>query len=257
MASLTDSTPARKAPAGLVPHLRYWWVMTVATLAFIFIGTPAITIGYFLKLFFGVEDFVFPFAKFGSRLFLRAAGARAHISGLEHLDPHQAYVFVANHQSTIDPPALFALLGKNVGALAKKELSRFPIFGQGMPLAHIIPIDRSNHEAAIASTRRGAEALREGHSLMAFPEGTRTIDGRVKPFKRGVFFMAIEAGVPVVPVVINDTRQLMRKGTNTSYPGDFWIEVLPPISTRDYPKERIEELVARVRNEIAPRVRVD
>ncbi len=216
-----------------------------------------ITVGYLLRWLFGVEDFIHPFARFGCRLYLRAAGARIHVSGLEHLTEGQTYVFIANHQSTLDPPLLFTYLRWNVGALAKKELSRVPILGQGMSLAHVIPIDRGNHERAMASTRLGVQTLRDGHSLMAFPEGTRTVDGRVREFKKGVFFMALDADVPIVPVVINDTRLVIRKGVQGSVPGHVFVEVLSPVDTGVYSHANIEEFVATVRDQIASRVRHD
>ena len=237
--------------------LRFYWTLTAAALLLLLIGIPIIFIGYLLRTLFGVEGFIFPYAKFGCRLWLRAAGARVHASGHEHLDPNQAYLFIANHQSNIDPPLLFAYLGHDTGAIAKKELTKFPIIKQGFPLAHVVPIDRSNRERAIESTRRGADKLRQGHSLMAFAEGTRTEDGKVKPFKKGVFFMALEGGVPVVPVVINDTRLVWRKGGKTVTPGDVWLEILPPVSTAGYNEDNIEELIEQVRSEIAPRVRTD
>lgn len=237
--------------------LRYYWTLSTAVLLLLLLGIPIITIGYLLKTFFGVEEFVFPYAKFGCRLWLRAAGARVHVKGLEHLDPQQAYLFAANHQSNLDPPMLFAYLGHNTGAIAKKELTKFPVLKQGFPLAHVVPIDRRNRESAIESTRRGAQELRRGHSLMAFPEGTRTVDGRVKEFKKGVFYMAVEAGVPVVPVVVNDTRLVWRKGQSIVTPGDVWLEILPPIPTQGANAEPIEELVERVREKIVPLVRAD
>src|SRR5262249_7849649 len=216
-----------------------------------------ITIGHILRKLFGVEDLIFPPGKFGCRVYVRSAGARTHVSGLEHLDPDQAYAFIANHQSNLDPPILFAYLGHNVGAIAKIELFRIPIMKQGFSLAHVVPIDRRNRESALESTRRGADELRRGHSLMAFPEGTRTIDGRVKDFKKGVFYMAIEAGVPVVPVVVNDTRLVMRKGAKQVVPGDVYLEVLPPVSTRGYTMGNVGELIQRVRDMITRRVRTD
>jgi len=237
--------------------IRYYWTFVVAFLLLVFIGVPIITIGHILRKFFGVEDFIFPAAKFGCRIYVWAAGARAHVTGLEHLDRDQAYVFIANHQSNLDPPLLFAYLGYNVGAIAKIELSRIPIMKQGFPLAHVVPIDRSNRERAVESAKRGADELRRGHSLMAFPEGTRTVDGRVKDFKKGVFYMAIEAGVPIVPVVVNDTRLVMRKGVKRAVPGAVYLEVLPPISARGYAMENVEELIKRVRDPIAARVRTD
>jgi 1-acyl-sn-glycerol-3-phosphate acyltransferase len=234
--------------------LRYYWTFAVAGLLLLIMGPPLIIIGHILRTVFGIEGFIFPYAKFGSRVYLRAAGARVHVKGLEHLDRSQAYVFVANHQSNLDPPLMFAYLGHNVGAIAKKELLKVPFFKQGFPLAHIVTIDRSNRESAIASTKRGAEALRCGHSLMAFPEGTRSADGRVAEFKKGIFYMAVEAGVPIAPVAINDTGLVLGKGTGRCVPGDISLEVLPPVSTLGYTNENIEELTERVRTMISSRV---
>jgi 1-acyl-sn-glycerol-3-phosphate acyltransferase len=237
--------------------LRYYWTFIVAGLLLLFIGIPIIFTGHILRKFFGIEDFIFPFAKFGCRVYVRSSGARVHVKGLELLDPDRAYVFISNHQSNLDPPLLFAYLGHNVGAIAKIELTRIPILKQGFPLAHVVPIDRSNRERAIDSTRRGADELRRGNSLMAFPEGTRTVDGRLKDFKKGVFYMAIEAGVPIVPTVINDTRLVMGKGSERVVPGDVYLEVLPPVNSQGYTMETTDELIERVRDLIAARVRVD
>jgi 1-acyl-sn-glycerol-3-phosphate acyltransferase len=237
--------------------IRYYWTFVVGFLLLGFIGVPAIAIGHILRKFFGVEDFIFPPAKFGCRGYVWAAGARVNVSGLELLDRDRAYVFIANHQSNLDPPMLFSYLGHNVGAIAKIELFRIPIMKQGFPLAHVVPIDRSNRERAMQSARRGADELRRGHSLMAFPEGTRTVDGQVKQFKRGVFYMAIEAGVPIVPVVVNDTRLVMRKGEKRVVPGDVYLEVLPPVNVEGYTMDNVKELIGHVHDLIAERVRTD
>ncbi|MBO0856974.1 MAG: 1-acyl-sn-glycerol-3-phosphate acyltransferase [Chloracidobacterium sp.] len=237
--------------------IRYYWTFVVAFLALVFLGVPAISIGHILRKFFGIEDFIFPSAKFGLRIYVRSAGARVHVSGIEHLDRDQAYVFIANHQSNLDPPLLFSYLGRNVGAMAKIELFRIPIMKQGFPLAHVVPVDRGTGGRAVRTARRGVDELRLGHSLMAFPEGTRSVDGRVKEFKKGAFYMAIEAGVPIVPVVINDTRLVMRKGEKRVVPGDVYLEVLPPVSVEGYTRKNARELIKRVHELIATRVRTD
>lgn len=256
--TLVSASPSNAASEpGLLARLRYYATFVVAALCFLIIGLPVIPVGYLLRRLFGVRDFIYPFGKFGARLYLRTAGARVHASGLARLDPQQPYVFVANHQSNLDPPLLIAYLDRNPSFLAKQEVFSIPIFKQAIELIDVIPIDRRNREAAIASTRRGARHLREGRSYVGFPEGTRTVDGRLKEFKKGLFFMALEAGVPIVPVVVNDTRLVMRKGTKYCLPHDVFLEVLPPVSTAGFTAESVDELVARVQQQFAPRVRTD
>ncbi len=256
--SVQESSPPRRSSWRLMrARLRYGATFVVGGLCFFLLGIPLIPLAFLLRRLFGWQDFIHPFAKFGARLYLRTAGARVALSGLERLEPTQAYVFIANHQSNLDPPLIFCCFGRIIGALAKQELTRIPIFGQGMPLAHLIPVDRSNPKRAIASIKKGAETLRQGYSLMAFPEGTRSVDGRVKEFKKGAFFIALEAGVPVVPVVINGTRRVMGKGTGMCTPGEVQVEVLPPVSTEGYTTKNIGELVEQVRQQIIERVKVD
>lgn len=253
-AKFSTSTKHR---AGVIGKLRYYATFVVAALCFLILGVPLIPVGWLVRWLFNHQDFIYPFGKFGVWLYIKTAGARVHITGSERLDPRQPYVFVANHQSNLDPAIIFVYIGRNVGWIGKKELFKIPVMGQGMPLAHVVPIDRSNRDAAIASTKRGAAVLRGGRSIVAFPEGTRTIDGKLKPFKKGIFFMALEAGVPIVPVVINDTRLVMRKGTNYCIPNDVYVEFLPPVSTEAYTPENIGELVEKIHAQFLPHVRTD
>ena len=242
---------------GLLPKIRYYWTFVVAALCFIIIGIPVILIGYVLRGVFNYKEFIYPFGKFGARCYVRAAGARVHVKGYEQLDPNQAYVFVANHQSNLDPPLLIANIPRNTAWLAKKEVFKIPIMGQGIRQVHAIPVDRTNREAAIASTKLGAEVLHTGRSVVAFPEGTRSVDGKLKEFKKGVFYMALEAGVPIVPMVVNDTRLVMRRGTKYCLPNDVYVEFLPPIGTAEFTLKNIDELIAKVRDEFVSRVRTD
>ena len=260
---------AHQSPAGvrwLVGRLHYLFVLLVGAVLMLVIGVPIIFSSLLVRALFGIDDFVYPLARIGVRIFVYATGARVTISGLENVDPAKTYVFVANHQSNLDPAILFAWLPHNVGGIAKKELEKIPFFRLGFSVAHIVSIDRKNRESAIASTRRGADKLRSGHSLIAFPEGTRSADGRLKEFKKGIFFMAVEAGVPVAPITINNTRLVMPKIGALVMPGPVSVEILPPVSTVDYLPERnqarepiekpekIEELVSRVKHLIASRV---
>ncbi len=245
------------ARAGLAARLRYRLTFVVAALSFLILGVPVISLGYLLRHFFGVKDFIYPFGKFGARLYLRTAGARVHVSGHQHLDPQQPYVFVANHQSNLDPPLIITYLGRNPSFLVKKELFRIPIFAQGIRLMDMVPVDRTDRESALASTRLAAEKLKGGRSYVGFAEGTRSADGQLKEFKKGLFYMALEAHVPVVPVVVNDTRLVMRKGTNYCIPGDVYLEILPPVSTAGYSEANIDELITKVREQFVPQVRTD
>ena len=238
----------------IIGRLHYLVVILVGAVLMLVIGVPIIFSSMLVRALFGIDDFVYPLARVGVRIFVAATGARVRVNGLGNIDPAQTYVFVANHQSNLDPAILFAWLPHNVGGIAKKELEKIPFFRQGFSVAHIVPIDRKNRESAIESTRRGADKLRSGHSLIAFPEGTRSADGRLKEFKKGVFFMAIEAGVPVVPIAINDTRLVMPKIGTIVIPGRVSLDILPPVETLDYQSGKIEELVTQVRERIASRV---
>ncbi len=250
-------TSALLPRVGLVPKLRYYWTFVVAALCLIFLGIPLIPLGFLLRWLFGKDDFLYRPGKFGARCYLRSAGARVHASGHENLTPGKPYVFVSNHQSNLDAPLIIAYIQRNPGWIAKQELFRVPLLGQGIQLVHAIPIDRRNRTAAIASTKRAGEIIRSGRSVVAFVEGTRSVDGRLKEFKKGVFYMALAAGVPIVPIILNDTRLVMRKGTNYCLPHDVFLELLPPISTAGYTVETIDELINKVRAEFLPRVRTD
>jgi 1-acyl-sn-glycerol-3-phosphate acyltransferase len=250
-------TSAPLPRVGFVPKLRYYWTYVVAALCLIILGIPLIPLGFLLRWLFGNRDFLYRPGKFGARCYLRSAGARVHASGHEHLDPDQPYVFVSNHQSNLDAPLIIAYIRRNPGWIAKQELFRVPLLSHGIQLVHAIPIDRRNRESAIASTKRAGEIIRSGRSVVAFVEGTRSVDGRLKEFKKGLFYMALEAGVPIVPIIVNDTRLVMRKGTNYCLPHDIFMELLPPISTAGYTTETVDELIAKVRAEFVPRVRTD
>jgi 1-acyl-sn-glycerol-3-phosphate acyltransferase len=204
--------------------------MLVAAVMLLIIGPPAILVAYLA----GRREWLYPYALFGARNWLRLSGVKVRVSGLEHLDPRQSYVFVANHRSFLDTAALFYHLRRRIGIIAKKELLKVPIMGYGMGYVNIMAIDRSNRHSAVETMRAATDRLRRGVSFGVFAEGTRARPGRLLPFKKGAFYMAVEAGVPVVPVAIKHTDELMGKGTGAARPGTMEMVVLPPVSTEGF-----------------------
>src|SRR3989454_8331393 len=137
----------------------------------------------------------------GTRAALRVAGVRLEVRGRENIPRGRPAVYMPNHQSNADPPAVFVLLPP-VLVLAKKEFFRVPVLGRAMKLRGFIPVDRRDRERAIAAVERAAKSLRAGNSFLVFPEGTRSPDGRLQPVQRGGFIMAIKAGAPIVPLPV-------------------------------------------------------
>ena len=186
------------------------------------------------------------FVKLG--LFL--VGVKVKVSGLEHLDPDQPYIFTPNHQSFIEVPLFVTYLDRYPGYLAKKEVFKYPIFGYGIRLAKVVPVDRSNSPSAVESAKAATANIRQGKSYMVYPEGTRSKDGRLLPFKKGAFMMAIDAGVPVVPVTVSGATKIMPKGSFNIFPSTVHLTIHEPMSTAGYSKENVAELMERARQKI-------
>ena len=184
-----------------------------------------------------------------ARVGVRIAGVRAKTSGNQELDLSRNYIFMSNHVSNLDPPVLIPLLPFRVTVMVKKELFKLPILGPAMRIANFVPIDRSNREAAIATVREAEETVRRGLHMVVFPEGTRSRDGRLLPFKKGPFYLAFESGAPCIPVSIYGTEQLMAKGSFAIKRGSAHIVFHPPVYPRDFATR--EELLQAVRSSIA------
>ena len=179
------------------------------------------------------HDLVYPWALFGARKWLLLSGVRVKVKGLELLDPKQAYVFVSNHRSYLDTAAMFIYTGRRIGLLAKKELLKVPVLGVGMGFVNVMAIDRTNRESAIRTTEAAAQRIKSGVSFAVFVEGTRAQPGELLPFKKGAFYMARQAGVPVVPVAIKNSDVLMGKGTGEARSGEIEMVFMKPIDTVD------------------------
>jgi len=177
----------------------------------------------------------------GTMFFVRAVGVRVHVKGIERIPPDTC-LFVANHTSSADAPAVVNAIPRRIAILLKKSLFKWPIVGQAFQLAHFIPVERSRHESAIASLEKAIQAMREGQSFLIYPEGTRSPDGRLQEFKKGAVVMAIKAGVPIVPVACSGAHRVMEKRSLVIHSGDILVEFLDPIDSSGYTFDRREEL---------------
>jgi 1-acyl-sn-glycerol-3-phosphate acyltransferase len=186
----------------------------------------------------------------GAKFALRIAGVRVRAEGVEQI-PFGVCLFVANHASNLDPPAVVGAIPRRVALLAKREVFRVPILATALRMASFIPVDRSNREAAISSVEEATGHLKGGVSYLIFPEGTRSPDGRLRAFKKGTFVMAIKAGVPVVPVAVIGAQRLMQKGSAAVRAGEVVVRFLPPVDAGAYWPEEKEALIARVHAAIA------
>lgn len=177
---------------------------------------------------------------------LAVAGVRIRVVGRERLAESQTYLFAANHLSNADPPVLYVAIARHIRVLAKAQLFRIPVFGTVLRRAGMVAVERENRERAIAAVEEAAQALRAGHDFLVFAEGTRSVDGRLQPLKKGPFVMAIKAGVPVAPVIVRGTRAVQPKGSSVIRPGTVEVEFLPPVSTAGLAFEDREQLRDRV-----------
>jgi 1-acyl-sn-glycerol-3-phosphate acyltransferase len=224
-------------------RLHYWWSLFVAGALLLIFAPPVLLVAWLTRN----HELVYPWALFGARNWLRLSGAKVHVGGNERLEPDQTYVFISNHRSYLDTATLFVYTGRRLGLLAKKELLNVPLLGVGMGFVNVMAIDRSNSERARATVEAATARIRAGRSFGVFAEGTRARPGEFLPFKKGAFYMAAQAGVPVVPVAIKNTDHLMGKGTGEAKSGTIEMVMLPPISTAGCSTdEAVRGLVHRV-----------
>ncbi len=235
-------------PRRLIPRLHYWWSLFLAGALLGFLAPPILILSWLVNK----HDLVYPWALFGAGAWLRWSGVRVKVKGLERLDPNQTYVFVSNHRSYLDTATLFVYTGRRIGLLAKKELLRVPVLGVGMGFVNVMAIDRTNRENAIRTTEAAARRIRSGVSFGVFVEGTRAKPGELLPFKKGAFYMAKQAEVPVVPIAIRYSDLLMGKGTGEARSGTIEMVIMPPVETAPVNTDQdINKLIARVRKSIA------
>ena len=185
------------------------------------------------------------------RIVARLSGVSVNMHGAGRLEPGHPYIFAANHQSQFDIFVLQGYLGCDFRWLAKLELFKIPVFGKAMQLAGYIPVDRAHGRKAIKSLDEAARRIADGTSVIIFPEGTRSPDGRLGQFKAGAMVLAIKAGVPLVPVAIIGTHQVLPKGRLLARPGRVEIRVGTPIATSEYTVKQKQELAERLQGKVA------
>jgi 1-acyl-sn-glycerol-3-phosphate acyltransferase len=170
-------------------------------------------------------------ARVWSRFMLWLFGIKVSTVGVEHLDSTKRYVYVSNHASMFDIPAIFVAIPDDIRIVLKKELTRVPLWGWALKVGPYITIDRFNAKDAMGSLDRALETIRQGASVLVFAEGTRSPDGKLQPFKRGAFALAARSGVPIVPVTINNSFRILPKGSLRIQPADISVVVDKPIET--------------------------
>ena len=227
--------------------LRTLWTGLIALIATIPLSTATIVAASIR----GNTPLIEGIIQLWSRLILWGAGIELRTENMALLDPSQRYVFVANHYSYFDIPCIFRGIPQPIRFLGKASLFKIPIFGWAITRAGFIPIDRKNRRTAVKSFDMAAGRIRGGNSIVVFPEEGRSRDGRLRPFQRGGFLLALKTQLPVVPVAIKGTWEVFRPGAVRVKPGPVTITVTPPIATAGLTLRDKERLAEEARGRIA------
>jgi 1-acyl-sn-glycerol-3-phosphate acyltransferase len=209
--------------------LRTLFVAIFLSLYILIVGPPLLV----YTLFTRDPDPIYWGGVKGVMFFVRAVGVRVRVKGTERI-PKEVCLFVANHTSSADAPAIVGAIPRRVAILLKETLFQWPIVGQAFRSAHFIPVNRGARDSAIASVEKATEAMKAGQSFLIYPEGTRSPDGRLQEFKKGGVVMAIKAGVPIVPMVCSGAHHIMEKKSLVIRPGEIVVEFLEPINASKY-----------------------
>jgi len=183
-----------------------------------------------------------------AKCILVLSNIRVTVKGLSNLKPRRSYIYMANHMSNFDIPVLQAFLPVQFRWLAKAELYKIPVFGYAMKRAGYISIDRSDRKSAIESLNKAVNIIRDGISVVIFPEGTRSRTHNIQPFKKGGFFLAVDSGVPIIPIIIHGTERIMPKKQMLIKPGNVTLEIAKPMISSDYTRETKNDLMDKIRD---------
>src|SRR6202161_4333284 len=210
-------------------------IRTLAMLAFWALAAPvAALIGFPWTFISGDVSLLYSMFMFGAWNGVRLTSVKVQTVGLDKLDTARTYIFMSNHVSNLDPPITIPLIPRRTSVMVKKELFSIPILGQAMRIGSLVPVDRGNRDAGIESVRASKQVVQQGINMTVYMEGHRSFDGKLLPFKKGPFYLAMECGVPVVPVTINGTHYIWPKGRFAIKPGMATVIFHPPIMPEDF-----------------------
>lgn len=210
-------------------------IRTIVMLTFWTLALPfAVVLGFPWTYLTRDVSFLYRMSMWGAWTGVKLAGVKIEPVGLEKLDSSRTYIFLSNHTSNLDPPILLPLIPRRTSVMAKKELFSYPLLGETMRIGSLVPVDRGNRDAGIAAVRAAAEVIRQGINMTIYVEGKRSFDGKLLPFKKGPFYLAMACGVPVVPVTIVGTHEIMPKARFRISPGTAKIIFHDPIEPADF-----------------------
>jgi 1-acyl-sn-glycerol-3-phosphate acyltransferase len=233
----------------------HWWRTVLFLIPTIGIYTAVLGTVSVIAGLAGQERLAHGCARLWSWLILATTGVNVRVSGLERIDPSRTYLFISNHQSIYDIPVVFWHLPYDLRIIAKASLGSFPFIGWHLRRTGHVLVKRDRPGSAVF--QQLSDMMKAGRSLIVFREGTRSADGRLGAFRAGIFRLAIEARLDIVPVAVRGSRHVMRKHQLTTRPGQVTLQVFDPISTSDLDLDAAKALADRVRGVIAAAVAGD
>jgi 1-acyl-sn-glycerol-3-phosphate acyltransferase len=221
-------------------------IRTTVMLIFWALAMPfAALIGFSWRLATGDVNVLYKLFTWGAMTGVRLAGVRIETIGLDRFDHSRSYIFMTNHVSNLDPPIQIPLIPGRTSVMVKKELFKTPILGYAMRIASLVPVDRGNRDAGIDAVRAAKAVIEQGISMTIYVEGKRSFDGKLLPFKKGPFYLAMECGVPVIPMTIVGTHYAMPKGRYSIKPGLVRAIFHTPVEPKDFASR--EGLMEKIR----------
>ena len=232
-------------PSLKIPPFQFWrtifWLIPTISVYTIALGTLSVGASWFDR----TGKFAHACARFWAWLILATTGVQVSVSGLGRVKKELTYVFVSNHESIYDIPIIFASLPFQLRIIAKASLGSFPFLGWHLRRTGHLLVDRTKSGAS--TLKQVTDLVLRSSSLIVFPEGTRSTDGNLLPFKRGIFLVAIDSGLPVVPLSVTGSRHVMRKGRLMTCPAEVGLVVHDPIPTGNLSHEDAAQLAEQVR----------